>query len=385
MVAKILNSSGSFNAVKYNSNKINKGVGELMSLNNMDSSGLSNNPNQNVVREYLKAFSNTNKRVKNPQFHATISAKENEYNKFQLTDIAHSYLKKMGYEKQPYIIIFHNDTDNNHVHIVSTRVDINGRKISDSFEKIRSQKAIQEVMNEKYNISEKVNLDKLLSYKYTSEGALTTLLEKNSFKIGKKDDSYHFFKGGVLISKLEMMSPHTIDFITKSALKQKLLSYAKTYDNVLSFNNGAWSSEATEKLKKSLGIDIVFHHKGERDPFGYTIIDNNNKFVSKGGEILKLKEFLEPELIPGYSFIQKIADNDIPKKEGFIDETIESSESISIGELINTNSILSGEKGRLIDSNIAKVLSSIHSSGQNEQGDDQDDEYKQKRKKGRRR
>lgn len=385
MIAKILNSSGSFNAVKYNSNKINKGVGELMSLNNMDSSGLSNNPNQNIVKEYLKAFSNTNKRVKNPQFHATISAKENEYNKFQLTDIAHSYLKKMGYEKQPYVIIFHNDTDNNHVHIVSTRVDINGNKISDSFEKIRSQKAIQEVMNEKYNISEEVNLQKLLSYKYTSEGALSTLLEKNSFKIGEKEDGYHIFKGGVLISKIEKITPHLLDFTTKSALKQKLLSYSKTYDNVLSFKNGAWSSEATEKLKKSLGIDIVFHHKGERDPFGYTIIDNSNKFVSKGGEVLKLKEFLDPELNQEYSLIQKVVENDIPQNEDSIGETIESTESISIGEFINTNSNPSGVKDNLIDSDIARILSSIQSQGQNDQWDDQDDEYKQKRKKGRRR
>lgn len=175
MIAKILDKTGSFNAVNYNTKKINNGAGELMAIQNMPTLSMNNIPNPQIVKDYLKAYSNTNKRVKKPQFHATISAKGQEYNKYQLTEIAKMYMEKMGYGNQPYIIVSHNDTENNHIHIVSTRVTKNGEKISDKFEKIRSQKAMQEIMNEKYNISEARNLEKLLSYKFNDLSPLKTV------------------------------------------------------------------------------------------------------------------------------------------------------------------------------------------------------------------
>ncbi len=54
----------------------------------------------------------------------------------------------MGYGDNPYLIYCHADTKNNHVHMVSTRVDKNGNKVDDTFEKIRSQKVLQEILNQ---------------------------------------------------------------------------------------------------------------------------------------------------------------------------------------------------------------------------------------------
>jgi hypothetical protein len=80
-------------------------------------------------------------------------------------------------------------------------------------------------------------------------------------------------------------------------VKAKLNSYSKTYDTTLKFTKGIWTSEATEKLKQSLGIEVVFHHKEDKPPFGYTIIDHPNQTVYKGSEVLKLKDFLSLEEI----------------------------------------------------------------------------------------
>lgn len=298
MVAKILDNTGSFNAVSYNTKKMNSGSGELMAIQNISTLSINNIPNPKVIKDYLKAYSSTNKRVKLPQFHATISAKGREYDKYQLTEIAKLYMEKMGYGKQPYIIVSHNDTENNHVHIVSTRVTKQGLKINDSFENIRSQKAIQEIMNEKYNISESRNLDKLLAYKFNDLSPLKTLLSKQGFKIGEKENSYNFYKGGVLINSLEKLPLSEISQKEKAQLKAKLISYSKTYDSTLHFqkDKGIWRSQAIDKLKDSLGIDIVFHHKGDKQPFGYTIIDNQSQIVIKGSEVLKLSEFINPAL-----------------------------------------------------------------------------------------
>lgn len=387
MVVKILNSSSSFNAVNYNSNKINKGVGEVMDIKNMGRYTMSDLPNQEVIKDYFKSFSKSNSRIKNPQFHATISAKEREYNKYQLTEIATAYLDKMGYTNQPYIIISHNDTNNNHVHIVSTRVDINGNKIDHNFEHLRSQKAIQEVMNEKYNISEKYNLEKLLKYKYSSESTLETLLQRNGFKHVKKDDGYHFYKGGILISKVDNINVQSLEFKDKSVLKQKLLSYSKTYDTTLVYKeggrhtgkegkvNGTWSSEATDKLKSSLGIDIIFHHSEDKKPFGYTIIDNNNMIISKGGEILKLKEFLEPTLSSEYESIKEVQEDISIKNDSF-----DGGEGIE-GE---GEGLSHGGKGSVL-STVSSALGSLQ-GGSGASGDDSDKkEEDNKRRRGRRR
>ncbi len=63
MIAKILDKTGSFNAVNYNTKKINNGAGELMAIQNMPTLSMNNIPNPQIVKDYLKAYSNTNKRV----------------------------------------------------------------------------------------------------------------------------------------------------------------------------------------------------------------------------------------------------------------------------------------------------------------------------------
>ena len=91
---------------------------------------------QEQVRDYLKSTSK-NERVKNPQFHAVISTKFQEHTKEDLTNVADEFMKEMGYGNQPFIVVFHNDTDNNHIHIVSTRIDKqSGKKIKDNYPKM---------------------------------------------------------------------------------------------------------------------------------------------------------------------------------------------------------------------------------------------------------
>ena len=48
-----------------------------------------------------------------------------------------------------------------------------------------------------------------------------------------------------------------------------------------------------QKLRDVFGIDIVFHHKEDKDPYGYTLIDHKSSKVYKGSELLKMAELFE--------------------------------------------------------------------------------------------
>src|SRR5579859_6460369 len=109
--------NGHFPAVRYNTSKVDRNKGELMKVVNFGPlQGLGKLKPQDY-KNYLQLVSSTNKAVKKPQFHVAISCAGKEYDKQQLTEMAVQWLELMGYGKQPYLIIFHKDTNNHHVHI----------------------------------------------------------------------------------------------------------------------------------------------------------------------------------------------------------------------------------------------------------------------------
>jgi len=60
-------------------------------------------------------------------------------------------MERMGYGNQPYIVFKHTDIDRTHIHIVSTCVGIDGRKIPDDYDHPRSM-AICRDLEQKYNL-----------------------------------------------------------------------------------------------------------------------------------------------------------------------------------------------------------------------------------------
>lgn len=317
MIVKILSASKSFSGVEYNDKKVEKGKGELMAMKNFPSF-INKESSSQEVKQYLKAISQSNK-VKKPQFHAVLSTKFQEHSKNELKTIAEEFMQEMKYGQQPYILIFHNDTENNHIHIVSTRVDKKtGKKIDDSFERLKSQKALQKVMDKLYP-EQKLNetLEKLLNYKYSSLNQLKELLERNGFKLSKNSDDENqldILKNGVLQKKLignQLSFNANEDKDRKRQIRAIIKKYSEIYSNttfkviddrkqkdLYEKDSNAevkieWESELQKKLRDMFGIDIIFHHKGELTPFGYTIIDNKSKSIFKGSEIIKMNQVFE--------------------------------------------------------------------------------------------
>lgn len=145
MIVKILKKSATFKSVRYNTGKVGKDRGELLLVRNFGAlEGMENLRPQDYIN-YLEAVSARSTRTKYPQFHVAISTKGRQHSKGELADIAQQWMQGMGYGQQPYLLIFHKDTANNHVHLVSTRVGRDGKKISDSYEKLRAYRVLNRI------------------------------------------------------------------------------------------------------------------------------------------------------------------------------------------------------------------------------------------------
>jgi hypothetical protein len=261
MIVRLLESSAVFAGIDYNFSKIERGDAELLKACNFDYMEGLTNPKPQDYQNYLLAISARNKRTKNTQFHAAISTEGKKHDKTELTEIAEQWLKQMGYGDQPYLIYAHNDAPNNHVHILTSRIDKNGRKINDSFEKLKAVAIMTRVMHSR----QENKFERELSYRFTTLAQFKLLLELQGL------DSEQ------IVTELP---EGTIKFNEPSQQRrQQLKAFFRKYPSV-------------ELLKEKFGIQIVFHAKHGLPAYGYTVIDHAQKNVFKGSQIMALKEFL---------------------------------------------------------------------------------------------
>ena len=292
MIAKILASASSdFNGINYNEKKNENGRSELLTACNFD--GLSESATKEEYKAYLKSYANKNGRIKNPQFHATLSCKGNEYNMEQMKDFALQWIEQMGYGRQPFLIYAHNDTNNNHVHIVSVRVDANGKKISDHFEKIRSQQALNKIMGIELDKKVKEQYDNFSSYNFTTEKQFELLMEQAGWIVTRNGDNINMIKGGevqmtVKASEIQSKIENNREKGTDKDRKKQIAAILYKY------KVGLNHEELKNLMHQRFGVDMVFHTgKEHTTPYGYTVIDHTSRTVYKGSEILPLTKILQ--------------------------------------------------------------------------------------------
>ena len=343
MIVKLMKpASSDFPGIQYNDKKIDKGKGELMLMKNFPSF-INGSSSKEEVKSYLASVSK-NEMVKKPQFHAVLSTKFREHSKEELTKIAESFMDEMGYGGQPFIVVFHNDTENNHVHLVSTRVDKQtGKKINDSYEKLKSQKALAKVMEKMYGINNVENINKLLSYRISSLKQLKLLLERNGFRLAqnKEDETkMDILKNGVrektingnqivfdnkknenrtkqikaILSKYKDLCSNKVFKVQDFRKQEAMLPEEK--QNEEPEPKIEFESELQKKLEESFGIDILFHHKDGLSPFGYSLIDNRTGTVYKGSEIMKMNDlFVFTSEMMDKRVFERLKDFNISDKE----------------------------------------------------------------------
>lgn len=151
MIAKIGKGSNMYGAILYNQHKVDNENGAVLLLNKVPDTvdGRYSVAYFNKCFEpYLSANIKTEKTVRHISLNPDPKDKVNDE---QFTEMARVYMERMGYGNQPYIVFKHTDIDRTHIHIVSTCVGIDGRKIPDDYDHPRSM-AICRDLEQKYNL-----------------------------------------------------------------------------------------------------------------------------------------------------------------------------------------------------------------------------------------
>jgi len=161
MITRISSGSSPGGAVFYNEQKVGKGEAERLAIRNFEGIRIPDHSlTASMVADKLENRAALNERVKLPTFHVSLAlAKEESVPAQDMVAIADQYMQGMGYGRQPYAIYQHHDTEHPHVHIVSVRIDEVGKKIPDSYERVRSNKLRQQIEKEfGLQVAEKVAL-----------------------------------------------------------------------------------------------------------------------------------------------------------------------------------------------------------------------------------
>lgn len=328
MVAKISVGSSLFGALSYNQEKIDKGKGKILISNKVL---LPIDESLNLAF-CIKSFENhlpKDIKTEKPVIHISLNPHpEDVLSDEQLSEIAQEYLEKMGYGNQPYMVYKHEDIDRHHIHIVSLRVDENGKKINDKFEFKRSKDTTRELEKKygllpaerKYNTQtpqpKKVNykegdikkqitnLTKALavSYSFQSIKEYKTLL--SIYNIGLEEvkgeyegKPYHglvYFaldkkgrkkgqpiKASIIGNKVGAKSLKKRCLYNTQNIK-KLKLKEPTRNTVASAMSTAKNrKQFIEELQKQ-GIDMVFRENKARRIYGVTFIDHNQHTALNG-------------------------------------------------------------------------------------------------------
>lgn len=139
MIAKISATENLGGALGYNFKKVEKGEANILLTAELYQSKEGRYTIEDVLAD-MEALIPKNCRTKKTVFHCSLNPHPNEkLSDEQLTQIAKEYMEALGYGNQPYIVFKHNDIAREHIHIVSLRIDGEGKKINDKFEKRRSK------------------------------------------------------------------------------------------------------------------------------------------------------------------------------------------------------------------------------------------------------
>ena len=333
MVAKITIGSGLFGAIKYNADKVNEGKGQLLDTNKIFNDGTGKVDIAQALHDFERHMP-LQMRTEKPVIHISLNPHpDDRLTDKELTGMAHEYMQRMGYGDQPYIIVKHEDIDRHHLHIISVRVDEQGKRINSDFTHKRSLAIVQDFErrynlhkgekreNKQQNPLHPVNPDTgdikkqvgntvkavFHDYQFQTIGELRALLSLYNLTVDEvrgnaKGEDYN----GLVYSVIDA-NGNKVSNPFKSSLLGKSVGYEALQRKAAFSKKNIKEKNLTEPTKKALeyalrhtydknelihilkekGIDCVFRYTDEGRLYGATFIDHRTHCVLNGSRMGK--------------------------------------------------------------------------------------------------
>jgi hypothetical protein len=338
MVAIIKTGNSIHNIFNYNENKVKQGVAECIGEGNypvdVDKMNLSMKLNRLLKQVAL------NDNVKRNSVHISLNfdPSESSLSKEKLMDIANSYMEKIGFGQQPYLVYRHHDSGHPHIHIVSIKIREDGSRIdTQNIGRNQSEIARKEIeksfglvvaeghgKNQKHELHP-INMGKvqygkiqtkkaianvlgvvLNTYKYSSLPELNAVLQLYNVYADRGSENSRIFQAkglvyrildengkpiGVPIKASDFYNKPTLKFLEEKfvANKTSQLSHRTRVKNAIDLallGNKISLPELVKVLEKE-GINIVLRKNNEGIIYGITYVDHSTKCVFNGSTLSK--------------------------------------------------------------------------------------------------
>lgn len=338
MVAKVISGKDIQGALNYNEQKVMEGKAVCIQANLFKK-----DVGQLNFYDKLNRFADLNernRRTKTNTLHISLNFDISEkLNVETLNQIASRYMNKVGFGDQPYLVYEHRDAAHPHVHIVTTLIQENGKRIPIHFlgknqseiarkeleiefslvqaqGKEKAQKELitpADVTRAIYGKSETkrsiTNIVRMAtrSYKYTSLPELNAVLHQYNVHADRgTEKSQMFVKRGLMYSLIDdkqkrvgipvkasaIQGKPTLDFLEKQfklndALRQPLKEpLRKKLEQVLRLHSITSKQLLGEALSKK-NVKVLFRTNAEGRTYGITFIDNSLRVVVNGSDLGK--------------------------------------------------------------------------------------------------
>ncbi|MGQ7945060.1 relaxase/mobilization nuclease domain-containing protein [Flavobacterium sp. WC2509] len=290
------------------------------------------------LNRFIKQVS-LNENVKRNAVHISLNFDPSEnHSKEKLMEIADTYMEKIGFGKQPYLVYQNYDAGHPHLHVVTNNIQRNGKKIDLHLLSIRksepARKEIEELFGlvkaegrkkkEAFNL-QSISIGRIHYGKMESKKALTNVLNKvlNEYKYsslhelnavlkqyniladrGSENSKIFLANGlvyrildgqgkpiGVPIKASDFYFKPTLKFLEEKFKENKIrripdkLKVKNIIDKAL-LRDRISINELTKLLEKE-GIHTVFRRSSQGQLYGITYIDHTTKNVFKGSSLGK--------------------------------------------------------------------------------------------------